>query len=246
MTRLSGKTAVVTGGTRGLGSRIAQLFLREGADVVVASRDRGDWCPGPGVDGARVAFHPVDVRDPVSTRDLMSAAADRFGTVDIVVANAGVSRPGAVEKIAPAHWAEVVDTNVTGVFNCAQAAIPHLRLSRAGRLITVSSVLGSRFAPGAAAYGASKAAVEAFTKVVAVELAADGITANCLSPGFIDEGMGVQLRQNEAIWEKYRTKLASGRMGRGDEVASAAVFLAGDDSSYVNGHVLEVNGGLFW
>lgn len=246
MTRLSDKTAVVTGGTRGLGWRLARRFLEEGANVVVASRDRGDWRPEPVAGGTRVTFHPVDVRDPASAQDLMSAAADRFGTVDIVVANAGVSRPGAVEKLAPAHWAEVIDTNVTGVFNCAQAAIPHLRLSTAGRLITVSSVLGSRFAPGAAAYGASKAAVEAFTKVLAVEIAADGITANCLSPGFIDEGMGVQLRQNEAVWEKYRTKLASGRMGRGDEVASAAVFLAGDDSSYVNGHVLEVNGGLFW
>ncbi|GCB46921.1 SDR family NAD(P)-dependent oxidoreductase [Streptomyces sp. NL15-2K] len=246
MTQLSGKTAVVTGGTRGLGSRIARMFLQEGADVVVASREQGDWRAEQEADGDRVAFHPVDVRDPASTRDLMSAAADRFGGVDIVVANAGVSRPGAVEKLAPAHWAEVLDTNVTGAFHCAQAAVPYLRKSPAGRLITVSSVLGSRFAPGAAAYGASKAAVEAFTKVLAVELAADGITANCLSPGFIDEGMGVQLKQNEAVWQKYRTKLASGRMGRGDEVASAAVFLAGDDSSYVNGHVLEVNGGLLW
>ncbi|WP_309054011.1 SDR family NAD(P)-dependent oxidoreductase [Streptomyces sp.] len=123
MTRLSGRTAVVTGGTRGLGARIARMFLQEGADVVVASREKGEWRPEPGAGGGRIAYHPVDVRDPDSATELMRAAADRFGGVDILVANAGVSRPGAVEKLAPDHWAEVLDTNVTGVFHCARAAI---------------------------------------------------------------------------------------------------------------------------
>lgn len=244
--RLENKTAVVTGGTRGLGRAIANAFLREGARVVVASRSRGDWSAPEDVPGAEAFFHNVDVGAPDSPRRLMDAAADRWGSLDIVVANAGVSRPGTVDKLPPEHWEEVLRTNVTGVFHCAQAAIPHLTASGSGRLITMSSVLGSRLVPGASAYGASKAAVEALTRTLALELASQNTTANCLAPGFIDEGMGVQLRGNAAVWDRYRPKLASERMGLGEEVASAALFLAGDDSSYVNGAVLEVNGGLLW
>lgn len=135
---------------------------------------------------------------------------------------------------------------MNGLFHCVQAAVPYLERSGSGRIITMSSALGSRPAPGASAYCATKAAVEMFSKVIALELAPKGIVVNCLAPGFIDEGMGRLLKQNQAVWSTYAPKVALGRMGTGREIAGAAVYLAGDAGAYVNGHVLEVNGGLAW
>ncbi|PYC83782.1 3-oxoacyl-ACP reductase [Streptomyces tateyamensis] len=240
---LQGKTAVVTGGTRGLGRQIAEAFLRAGARVVVAGRDQEpvrDLLAA----GSDVRFHRVDVTDDESVEQLLADAAAEFGGLDVVVANAGVSRPGRVAALAVKDWAETFETNVNGTFRTVRAAAG--RLAEGGRIITLSSAMGSRVAPGASAYCASKAAIEMLTKVAAVELAERGITVNCLAPGIIDEGMGRQLTANTVVWEKYRAKLAAGRPGSGAEVAAAAVFLASPASSYVNGHVLEVNGGLDW
>ncbi|MFI5831795.1 SDR family NAD(P)-dependent oxidoreductase [Streptomyces sp. NPDC051578] len=246
MGALEGRVAVVTGGTRGLGLKITEAFVAEGARVVVAARgEAGADAALAHLDG-RAVFRQTDVRDPESVRALMEAAADRFAGVDVLMANAGLSRPGPAAGLAGADWAEVVDTNVNGLFHCVQAAVPYLERSGSGRIITMSSALGSRPAPGASAYCASKAAVEMFSKVIALELAPKGIVVNCLAPGFIDEGMGRLLKQNQAVWSTYAPKVALGRMGTGREVAEAAVYLAGDAGAYVNGHVLEVNGGLAW
>jgi 3-oxoacyl-[acyl-carrier protein] reductase len=242
--RLDGKVAVITGGARGLGKIITKRFLAEGARVVCAGRDVAAAKELLEDGGERVTFHPVDVRHRESVRELFAFAGERFGSLDVVVANAGISRPGPIAVLGADAWQDVFDTNVHGVFHCVQAAIPLLK--RGGRIIVLSSVLGSRGVAGASAYCASKAAVETLTKIAAIELAPQGITANCLSPGFIDEGMGKQLAANEKVWSQYRPKLAAGRMGTGDEVAAAAVFLGSEDSSYINGHVLEVNGGLRW
>lgn len=246
MVKLKGRVAVVTGGTRGLGLRITEGFVAEGAYVVAAARGEAGAREALEPFGDRAVFQQADVRDPESVRALMDAAAERFGGVDILVANAGLSRSGPVAGLSGTDWADVVDTNVNGLFHCVQAAVPYLERSEAGRIITMSSALGSRPTPGASSYCATKAAVEMFSKVIALELAPKGITVNCLSPGFIDEGMGKLLKQNEAVWSKYAPKVSLGRMGSGEEVADAAVYLAADSGSYVNGHVLEVNGGLGW
>jgi 3-oxoacyl-[acyl-carrier protein] reductase len=238
--RLVGKTAVVTGGTKGLGRAVTTAFLAEGCQVMYAGREPVE---DPSL---RAAFQRVDVRDRGSVRELMSAAVRRFGGLDILVANAGVSRPGPVSTLAAEAWTEVIDTNLTGVFTCVAAALPHLEQAGGGRVITLSSALAGRPVPGAAAYAASKAAIEMFTRVAALETAALGITVNCISPGFIDEGMGRSLAANGRVWPHFQTKLAAGRMGTAEEVAAAAVFLASQEASYVNGHVLEVNGGLRW
>nr|AHL46681.1 ketoreductase [Streptomyces bottropensis] len=245
-TRLAGRKAVVTGGTKGLGRAITQAFIREGCDVVAAARnaDHAEWemSIGPG----KYLFHSVDVQDRASVDALMEYADLHLGGVDIVVANAGVSRPGPAATLPEEAWDEVIGTNLTGVFRCVQAAVPYLERSEHARLITMSSVLAGQVTPGASVYSSSKAAVEAFTRVCAAELAPRNITVNCLSPGLIDSGMGSLLPRNKKIWPHYAAKLAMGRMGKPEEVADAAVFLASSDSRYVNGHVLEVSGGLRW
>ncbi|CCH15759.1 SDR family NAD(P)-dependent oxidoreductase [Micromonospora lupini] len=244
--RLQGRTAVITGGTRGLGRTIAEGYLAEGASVLCAARnpydikELGDYAPG------RVAYQETDVTDPASVARMMAAAVDRFGTLDVLVCNAGVSRNGMIAKLGLADWNDTVQTNLTGVFLCAQAALPVMAAQGGGRIITVSSCTASRVAVGAAAYSASKAAVEMFTRSAAAEFAPKNIRVNCLSPGYIDEGMGKEVRGNERIWETYRKRLLSGRLGDPAELAAAAVFLASDESAYVNGHILEVNGGLLW
>ncbi|MGW7103674.1 SDR family NAD(P)-dependent oxidoreductase [Streptomyces sp. NPDC054838] len=246
MAALEGRVAVVTGGTKGLGLEITEAFVAEGASVVVGARGAAGADEALAHLGGRAVFRQTDVRDPGSVRALMRAAADRFAGIDILVANAGLSRPGPAAGLAVTDWADVVDTNVNGLFHCVRAAVPYLERSTAARILTMSSALGSRPAPGASAYCATKAAVEMFSKVIALELAPKGIVVNCLAPGFIDAGMGRLLKQNEAVWSRYAPKVALGRMGTGREVAEAAVYLAGDGGSYVNGHVLEVNGGLAW
>ncbi|MFF3752512.1 SDR family NAD(P)-dependent oxidoreductase [Streptomyces sp. NPDC002018] len=243
---LKDKVAVVTGGTRGLGLKITEAFVAEGVRVVAAARGTVDAAESLRHLGDRAVFERADVRDPESVRSLLSVAADRFGGVDIVVANAGLSRPGPVAGLSFEDWSEALDTNVNGVFHCVKEAVPYLEKSENGRIITLSSALGSRPTRGAASYCSTKATVEMFTRVAALELAPRGITVNCLSPGFIDEGMGKLLKMNEAVWSQFAPKASLGRMGLGEEVADAAVYLASAAGSYVNGHVLEVNGGLSW
>jgi 3-oxoacyl-[acyl-carrier protein] reductase len=243
---LQGRVAIVTGGTSGLGGEIAGELLAEGCQVFCAGRRGTPSARLTELGGDRVAFGTVDVRDAGSVRDLMADAHEHFGRLDVLVANAGLSRPGSVATGDPADWTDVVRTNLLGTFHCTQAVVPYLEKAGGGRIITLSSALATRLAPGSSAYSASKAAIEAFTRISAVELAPKSITVNCLAPGFIDAGMGRELSASTTIWPQYERRMVMGRLGTGREAARAAVFLAGPDSSYVNGHVLEVNGGLNW
>lgn len=236
--KLRGRTAVVTGGTRGLGREVALALAAAGATVVVAAREVPDE-PGGGL----VALK-ADVTSADSVTTLMDTVNERYGGPHIVVANAGVSRPGPIASLSVEHWGEVVDTNLHGVFHTVRAAVPYVRAAPGSRVITLSSLLGSRAMPGAAAYCATKAAVEAFTAVAALELASAGVTVNCVAPGYIDSGMGKALIGDEVLWPKLAGALAAGRPGTGAEVAQAVLFLASPESSYVNGQVLRVDGGV--
>ncbi|POX42495.1 3-oxoacyl-ACP reductase [Streptomyces sp. Ru73] len=244
--RLDGKVAVVTGGTRGLGRAIAERYLREGASVMCAARNPHDIDTLLESSQGRARYCYTDVTDEDSVGKLMRETADAFGRIDVLVANAGVSRDGKIGRLAPAAWQEMVATNLNGVYLCTHAVLPYMAAQGAGRIINVSSSMATRVAVGAAGYCATKAAVEMFTRVSAMELAPKGILVNSLAPGIVDEGMGRDLTGNDKVWSVYRRRFALGRPGRADEVADAAVYLASDEATYVNGHVLEVNGGLLW
>lgn len=243
--RLQGQVAVVTGGTRGLGLSIAQEFLAEGASVVCASRTEGEIKQLLDEHAGKVRYQRLDVTDADSVQALMTSAVDTFGRLDTVVANAGVNRDGKVERLPVEDWQDMIDTNLTGVFLSTRSAVPHLR-EQGGAIINVSSVMARNVAVGAAGYSATKAAIEAFTRVSAAELGKYSIRVNALAPGFLTEGMGRELTANDRVWEAYRKRFALGRAGEASEAARAATFLASPDASYVNGSVLEVSGGLLW
>ncbi|MGW7789171.1 SDR family NAD(P)-dependent oxidoreductase [Streptomyces tricolor] len=242
--RLAGRVAVITGGTKGLGLAIATAFLTEGARVVCAARHPHDIGKLEAEAPGRVLYRPTDVADEGSVQDLMNAAAEHFGALDVLVSNAGTSRDGKIVRLGLAEWQETVATNLTGTFLCVREAARHMTERGAGRIVTVSSSLAGRVALGASAYSATKAAVEMFTRTAAAELGPKGINVNCLSPGYVDEGMGKRFSADPAVWDAHKSRLSLGRMGRAEEIADAAVYLAGPESTYVNGHVLEVNGGL--
>ncbi|QNE75169.1 SDR family oxidoreductase [Streptomyces finlayi] len=236
--------AVVTGGTAGLGRYIAEGFLQAGAQVVCGARGEGQSGELVKRYGEFVHYHPADVREPASVDGLMTEAADRFGGVDIVVANAGITRNGTVRRLSPEHWRDVMSTNVDGVFHTVQAALPHLERGGGGTILTLSSAMTGRIAPGASAYVASKAAVEAFTRCCAVEFAGRRVRVNCLSPGILTVGMGAAVCADERLRAAYWPRLLAGRAGTPQEAVNAAVFLVSPAASYVNGQVVQVDGGL--
>jgi len=244
--KLNGKIAVITGGSRGLGLAIGEAYRAEGATVVCAARSCPADAASAGRSPSRLSFDQVDVSSSDSVRALMDRTCEKYGRVDILVANAGISVDGTVVKLTAEQWRQVMDTNLAGTFYSISAAAQHMRGQGGGRIITVSSSMASRPVRGVAAYSASKAGIEALTRVAAVELGRHGILVNCIAPGMLDGGLGASLQGNAAVWPAYSARLAQRRPGELREAAHAAVFLASPDSSYVNGAVIEVNGGMSW
>jgi 3-oxoacyl-[acyl-carrier protein] reductase len=240
--QLTDKTAIVTGGNKGLGLAMAEALLAEGCRVVCASRTPGRTGELQERHGDRVLHCKTDVTDAESVRDALRTAAETYGGVDIVVSNAAVRHDGFVKKLSVDDWRETVETCLTATFLLTNAAIPYLS-ERGGRIINISSGMAKRPMPGAAAYSASKAGVEMLTRTSAVELARYGITVNCISPGLFDVGMGADLQQVPGLWEKYLENIPLGRAGTGEDIGRALVYLCTEASSYVNGHVLDIDGG---
>lgn len=243
---LSGKTAVVTGGSRGIGRAICLELARRGANIVLcfsgneaAANETVNACHQLGV---MVNSLRCDVADPQDVNTLMDTAIDQFGRIDILVNNAGITRDGLLMTMKEADFDAVLHTNLKGTFLCTKAVSRIMMKQRWGRIVNLSSVVGLHGNAGQANYAASKAGVIGLTKSAAKELATRGITVNAIAPGFIDTDM------TAALPETARTALLStipaARLGAAEEVAKTVAFLASEDAAYITGQVLAVDGGM--
>jgi 3-oxoacyl-[acyl-carrier protein] reductase len=244
---LAGRVALVTGGSRGLGRAAALALARAGADVAVnyvrdakAARDVAARCEELGV---RAVAVKADVASTADVKRLFSGTTDTLGRLDILVANAGIWKGAAIEKMTDGQLAEIIDINVNGVFHCCREAAPLMRRSGGGRIILVASTAGQRGEAFHSHYAASKGAVISLTKSLAPELAADHILVNCIAPGWFDTDMSRPSLSRPEVAEQIVATIPLGRVGRPEEFAGAVLFLASELSTFVTGEILSVNGG---
>ena len=246
--RMEGKVAFVSGGSRGIGAAISLLLAREGASVVI-----GDILEAKGIAmeaqilkaGGQARFVHMDVRDEGMWVNAVGTAVSRFGRLDVLVNNAGISTPHGVEDISVDDWTMILDVNAKGVFLGTKAALPHLLNSGGGSIVNISSeqgIVGS--ATGNPAYHASKGAVRLFTKSVALRYATKGIRVNSVHPGPVETPMLLSEFQDDQRWEQMVSKVPMGRVGKPEEVAFGVLFLASDESSFVTGAELVIDGGF--
>lgn len=239
---LTGKTALITGATGGIGGAIARALHGQGATVAVSGtrREMLDALTGELKD--RVYVLPCNLADKEAVEALVPKAEEAMGKLDILVANAGVTKDNLLVQLRDEDWDEVVAVNLSATFRLARAAVRTMMRRRFGRIIAISSVVGVTGNPGQSNYTATKAGIIGLIKSIAAEYAKRGVTANAIAPGFIATAMTDKLndKQREAIL----ARVPAGRLGSGADVAAAAVFLASDEAAYVTGQTLHVNGGM--
>ncbi|MFN3077320.1 MAG: 3-oxoacyl-[acyl-carrier-protein] reductase [Alphaproteobacteria bacterium] len=240
---LTGKCALVTGATGGIGGAIATALHRRGA-VVALSGTRVPALEALAglLGGERVVLLPCDLSDPAAVDRLVGQAETALGRLDILVNNAGLTRDGLVMRMKDEDWQTVLDVNLTAAFRLSRSAIKGMMKRRFGRIIGITSIVGVTGNPGQVNYSASKAGMIGMTKSMAAEVASRNITVNCIAPGFIETAMTGALP--EAQKQKLLEAVPAGRLGAPEDIASAAVFLASDEAAYVTGQTLHVNGGM--
>jgi 3-oxoacyl-[acyl-carrier protein] reductase len=243
---LQGKKAIVTGGSKGIGKAIVETFLKNGAVVYTVSRSEGDFAALQAVAaaaGTEVFFCKADVSVEAEITAVIKDILKTSGGIDIVVNNAGVTRDGLIARMSGEAWAEVLQVNLASAFYICKAMSMHLLSRRGGSIINMSSVVGLHGNAGQTNYAASKAGLIGLTQSLAQELAPRGVRVNAICPGFIETEM------TDKIPEEFRQKMLEriplARMGRTEEIANAALFLASDLSTYVTGQALSVDGGMF-
>jgi 3-oxoacyl-[acyl-carrier protein] reductase len=243
MFNLQGKTALVTGATGGIGGAVARALHSQGATVVL-SGTREAVLEGMKAElGERTHYATCNLSDPESVDNLVNAAETAAGAgLDILVANAGITKDGLLMRMKDEDFADVIRINLESYFRLSRAAMRGMMKRRAGRIIGVTSVVGVTGNPGQTNYAASKAGMIGFSKSLAQEVASRGITVNCIAPGFIASPMTDVLtdQQKDAILGS----IPAGRLGTGDEIAAAAVYLSSDEAAYMTGQTLHVNGGM--
>lgn len=239
---LTGKTALVTGATGGIGGEIARVLHAAGA-VVGLSGTRAEVLQGLASElGDRCHVLPANLSDPDGPAELIKAADEAMGGVDILVNNAGLTRDNLAMRMKDEEWEQVIAVNLTATFRLAKSCLRGMMKRRWGRIIGITSIVGVTGNPGQANYAASKAGMIGMSKSLAQEVASRGITVNCVAPGFIETAMTDALDDGQK--EKLMTAIPAGRMGTPAEIAAATLFLASEESAYVTGQTLHVNGGM--
>jgi 3-oxoacyl-[acyl-carrier protein] reductase len=240
---LTGKTALVTGATGGIGGEIARALHASGAHVVLSGTRQAVLDDLAASFGERVSVAAANLSDPDSVDGLVAAAEAAAGSpLDILVANAGITRDGLMLRMKDEDWQEVIRVNLESYFRLSRAALKGMMKRRWGRIIGITSVVGVTGNPGQANYAASKAGMIGFSKALAQEVASRNVTVNCVAPGFIESPMTEAL--NQAQKDGLMTKIPAGRLGSGADVAAGCVYLASQEASYVTGQTLHINGGM--
>ncbi|HBU69372.1 MAG TPA: beta-ketoacyl-ACP reductase [Elusimicrobia bacterium] len=245
--KLKDQVSIVTGGAQGIGRSIAEGLAREGAIVVLSDINQ---------EQAQKAADEIKEKFKVETMAIVGNVAkyedcekiinqvlDKFSKINILINNAGITRDNLLMRMTDAEWDSVLGVNLKGVFNCTKAVSRHMLKARNGRIVNIASVVGLMGNAGQANYSASKGGVIALTKTCAREFASRGVLVNAIAPGFIRTAMTDAL--SDDVKKKLSDQIPLGRLGEADDVAKAAVFLCGEDSSYITGHVISVNGGMY-
>ncbi len=243
--QLQGKNAVITGSARGIGQAIARRFAINGANVVIcsrteeASRKVADELASHGV---KTLAYGADVASTAATEAMLKDVLDKWGSIDVLVNNAGVTRDNLLLRMKEDDWDTVLATNLKSAYNACRVASRAMMKAQRGSIINISSVVGIMGNPGQANYAASKAGLIGFTKALARELASRNITVNCIAPGYIETDMTAALTPEQR--EKIQSQIPLGRLGGVEDIAQAAVFLASDLARYITGQTIVVDGGL--
>ncbi|MEN8698977.1 3-oxoacyl-ACP reductase FabG [Bacillus infantis] len=243
--RLKEKTAIITGAANGIGFAAAEKFAREGANVILADfdeeigRQREEELRA---EGLQARFIQVDVSKRESIDELVRQVLEEYRGIDVLINNAGITRDSMLAKMAAEDFQKVIDVNLTGVFHCTQAVVPSMIEQGKGKIISTSSVSGVYGNIGQTNYAAAKAGVVGMTKTWAKELGRKGINVNAVAPGFIHTGMTAKVP--EKVIGQMKQMVPLGRLGSPEDIANAYLFLASDESDYINGTVLHVDGGI--
>ena len=243
---LSGKVAMVTGSSRGIGKAVALKLAQAGADLIVTATtlERAEKTADEIVALGRKALAvKVDVSNVYDVEALFAKTSEVFGRLDFLVNNAGITRDGLLMRMKDADWDAVLDTNLKGAFVCTREAIKLMGKAKGGSIVNISSVVGEMGNAGQSNYCASKAGLIGFTKAVAREYARRGITVNAITPGFIETDMTDVL--SASVKEDLLKQIPLGRFGKPEDIADAVLFLVSETGSYITGHVLSVNGGMY-
>jgi 3-oxoacyl-[acyl-carrier protein] reductase len=240
---LSGKVALVTGSSRGIGRAIAVSLATHGATVALnATSNVSETAQAITTLGGVSSTHIADIRDAEAVREMVDSIVAQHGSIDVLVNNAGVRRDTLMLRMSEDDWQDVLATNLTGAFHCTRAALKHMIRKRRGQIVNMGSIIGLRGNAGQANYAAAKAGLAGLTMSTALEVASRGITANLLAPGFIETEMTKVMPQDQQ--DAIRSRIPLGRFGGPEEIAEIVAFLASDAASYITGQTIVVDGGL--